>query len=121
MAGKAAAPRPSDVVFVVTVEGALAGVCGLHDIDWLHRRAEFGIWIGEPRGAGVGTAAARLCLGWAFDFLRLRSVHLEAAAWNAGALKAYERAGFRHVGVLRDAWHGEADLVLMDAVPADLS
>jgi diamine N-acetyltransferase len=45
-------------------------------------------------------------------------------AWNTAAIRAYEKAGFRRIGVRRKAAmsRGErADVILMDAVPADFS
>jgi len=49
-------------------------------------------------------------------------VLLEALAWNTAAIRAYERAGFRRIGIRREAAmsRGErADVVLMDALRAD--
>jgi diamine N-acetyltransferase len=47
---------------------------------------------------------------------------LEALAWNTAAIRAYEKAGFRRVGVRRQAAmsRGErADVVIMDAIAGD--
>jgi diamine N-acetyltransferase len=99
------------------------GTAGLFDISWVHSTAEFGIAVGERRGRGLGTEATRLVLEWAFRTLGLRSVILGTLAWNEGALRAYERAGFRRIGVRRGGAlsRGErADVVLMDATPDDL-
>jgi len=49
-------------------------------------------------------------------------VMLETLVWNSPGLKAYERAGFRRIGVRRGArvTGGQpTDVVLMDAVPED--
>jgi diamine N-acetyltransferase len=100
------------------------GTAGLFDISYVHASAEFGIAIGERRGRGLGTETTRLVLGWAFRTLGLHNVILGALAWNEGALRAYERAGFRRIGVRRAAARsrgGTADVVLMDAVPEDLA
>jgi diamine N-acetyltransferase len=54
--------------------------------------------------------------------LQLRNVLLETLEWNAAGLAAYERAGFRRIGVRRDARISRGrptDIVLMDAVPQD--
>jgi diamine N-acetyltransferase len=100
------------------------GTAGLFDISYVHSSAEFGIAIGERRSRGLGTEATRLVLLWAFRTLGLHSVILGALAWNEGALRAYERAGFRRIGVRRGGSmsRGErADVVLMDAIPEDLA
>jgi diamine N-acetyltransferase len=54
--------------------------------------------------------------------LQLRNVLLETLGWNVAGLTAYERAGFRRIGVRRGARVSRGrptDLVIMDAVPED--
>ena len=78
--------------------------------------------LGERRGQGLGTEATRLVLDFAFNVLQLRNVLLETLEWNVAGLTAYERAGFRRIGVRRGARISRGrptDLVLMDAVPQD--
>jgi RimJ/RimL family protein N-acetyltransferase len=78
--------------------------------------------LGERRGQGLGTEATRLVLDFAFHVLQLRNVLLETLEWNAAGLAAYERAGFRRIGVRRGARISRGqptDIVLMDAVPQD--
>ena len=105
-------------------DDAPVGTVGLFDISYAHSCAELGIAIGDRRGQGLGTEATRLVLEWAFRTLGMRNILLGALAWNEGALRAYEKAGFRRIGVRRGAVtsRGErADVVLMDAVPEDLA
>ena len=64
-------------------------------------RASLGIALGERRGQGLGTEATRLVLDFAFNVMHLRNVMLETLAWNVGGQTAYERAGFRRIGVRR--------------------
>ena len=50
------------------------------------------------------------------------NVLLETLEWNAAGLAAYERAGFRRIGVRRGARISRGrptGIVLMDAVPQD--
>ena len=84
-------------------DGELVGVCGLEGIDHNFSRAEFGIFLGQRRGTGIGTDATRLALDWAFTMLGLHNVMLESYEFNAGAVRAYERAGFQVIGRRRDA------------------
>jgi diamine N-acetyltransferase len=120
------AKRPPEVAeFTIydRTDGAPVGTVGLFDIEHEHGSAEFGILLGERRGQGLGTEATRLILRWAFETLGLRNVMLQVLAWNAEAQGAYERAGFRRIGVRRGAAMSRAkhvDVVLMDAVPEDL-
>lgn len=76
----------------------------LRDIDEQHRKAEYGIFIGEAaaRGKGAGTAAARLMLGYGFKELELHKIFLRAYADNMQAIKSYEKAGFVREAYLKD-------------------
>lgn len=101
--------RTDMVVFAIeTVEGSrTVGTCQLVDINWLHRRAELRIRIGDKtaRGQGYGTEAVRLLTNFAFLDLGLHRVALHVYATNLRAIKAYEKAGFSREGVLREsAW-----------------
>jgi RimJ/RimL family protein N-acetyltransferase len=105
-------------------DDAPVGTVGLFDISYVHSNAEFGIAIGDRQGQGLGTEATRLTVLWAFRTLGLRNVMLGALAWNEGALRAYEKVGFRRIGIRRAAEmsRGErADVVFMDIVPEDLA
>ena len=116
--------EPDGVEFTVydRSDSAPVGTAGLFHISHAHRHATFGIAIGERRGQGLGTEATRLVLDFAFHVLHLQNVLLETLAWNAAGLTAYERAGFRRIGVRRGAAMSRGhltDVVLMDAIPED--
>jgi diamine N-acetyltransferase len=116
--------EPEGVEFTVydRSDSAPVGTAGLFEISHGHRRATFAIAIGERRGQGLGTEATRLVLDFGFHVLHLRNVMLETTAWNVAGLAAYERAGFRRIGVRRDgamSHGGRTDVVLMDAVRED--
>jgi len=105
-------------------DGEPIGTSVLMDINHHHARARFGILLGERRGQGLGTEAARLTLDWAFSVLSLRNVLLEVLPWNAGAIRAYEKAGFKLIGRRRDALlaHGRRwDEISMDAVASEFT
>jgi RimJ/RimL family protein N-acetyltransferase len=91
-------------------------------IDWRMRRATFGIALGERRGTGLGTEATRLTLDWAFNMLGLHNVMLTVLPTNTAAIRVYEKAGFKRIGLRRDALSvqgGRGDEVLMDAVAGE--
>ena len=116
--------QPDAVEFTVydRRDSAPIGTAGLLDIGHANGTAEFAIALGERRGQGLGTEATRLVLDFAFHVLQLRNVLLETLEWNVAGLAAYERAGFRRMGVRRGAVVSRGrptDLVLMDAVPQD--
>jgi diamine N-acetyltransferase len=100
-------------------DGEPIGTTSLMRIDWRLSRSEFGIALGERRGGGLGTEATRLTLDWAFNLLGLHNVLLTVLPTNMAAIRAYEKAGFKRIGVRRNALRvmGErGDEVLMDAV-----
>ncbi len=121
---KGAKREPQAVEFTVydRTDSTAVGTAGLFQIAHANGTAEFGIAIGERRGRGLGTEATRLVLDFAFHVLQLRNVLLETLEWNVAGLTAYERAGFRRVGVRRGAVMSRGrptDVVIMDAVPED--
>lgn len=99
------------------------GTIGLSHIDRTHRRAEYGVLIGEPgaRGKGLAAEASRLLLNYAFQTLGLRRVYLQVLTRNTEALRLYRRVGFEPEGVLRQhVWKGGEFLdVAVMAVLAD--
>ena len=121
---RGAKDQPEGVEFTVydRTDSAAVGTAGLFRIVHTHGTAEFGIALGERRGKGLGTEATRLVLDFAFHVLRLRNVLLELLEWNVAGLTAYERAGFRRIGVRRSARISRGrptNVVLMDAIPED--
>jgi RimJ/RimL family protein N-acetyltransferase len=112
-------PRGIEFTIYDRADSAAVGTVGLLNISYAHGRAELGIALGERRGQGLGTEATRLALDYAFHVLQVHNVMLETLDWNVAGLKAYERAGFRRIGVRRGAVLSRgrrADVVLMDAV-----
>jgi RimJ/RimL family protein N-acetyltransferase len=95
----------TDIVFGVALRGddRLIGTTGLHQIDWRSRHAGFGIEIGEKGewGKGYGTEATFLVTLYAFERLNLNRVWLHVYQNNPRGSRAYERAGYRREGVLR--------------------
>jgi diamine N-acetyltransferase len=118
---RGAKAEPEAVEFTVydRADSVPVGTAGLFGIVHAHGNGEFAIALGERRGQGLGTEATRLVLDFAFHVLKLRNVLLETLEWNVAGLTAYERAGFRRIGVRRGAriTRGRpTNVVLMDAV-----
>lgn len=123
-ASQASAESGSFTVYARDSEGVWEpiGTTTLH-IDWRRQVADYVIMLGTRRGEGLGTEATRLTLDWAFNVAGLKNVKLEVWAPNTAAIRAYEKAGFRHVGVRRNGarWLGQqCDEVIMDAIPEDV-
>jgi RimJ/RimL family protein N-acetyltransferase len=91
----------------------LIGTCQLHSINAVHRSAELQIRLGEvaARGAGYGTEAVSLLLGFAFRDLNLHRVYLHVFSTNGAAIQVYEKVGFKREGVLRKAAHIDGEYV----------
>jgi ribosomal-protein-alanine N-acetyltransferase len=90
-------------------DGRHIGNVWLWDIDTRHRKAEVRVVIGAAaaRGRGQGSEAIDLLSRYAFDRLNLHRTYAYVLASNAAALRAFEKAGFKLEGVLReDRWDG---------------
>lgn len=99
------------------------GLSTLH-IEARKQVADYVILLGERRGEGLGTEATKLTLDWAFNVVGLRNVKLEVKEPNKAAIRAYEKAGFKIVGVRRNGarWLGQqCNEIIMDAVPGDFT
>jgi RimJ/RimL family protein N-acetyltransferase len=97
------------------------GETGFTALDWFHRTAEFGILIGETDcwGKGYGTEATRTMLQYGFRVLNLHLIWLYVSSANPQAIRAYQRAGFREAGRLREAQFiagQRCDLISMDCL-----
>lgn len=114
------------VQFIIcTKEDKPIGSVYLRDIDREHRKAEYGIFIGEEDalGKGYGTRAAKLMLAYAFEELKLHKVMLRLLAGNERAKRSYEKAGFVQEAYLKDEVFLDGafrDVILMaHLAPAD--
>ena len=83
-------------------QGVLAGIVGLHAIDWPNRRTSIGYWLDEShRGRGLVTRACAALLDHLFGELALHRVEIECAVGNVRSCAVPERLGFVREGVLR--------------------
>jgi len=103
---------------------AFLGTVSFFHILKQHRRAEFGIAIHNPEnfGKGFGTDATKVMLWVGFHVLGLNSIVLETLDINERAQKAYEKAGFKRIGVFRQAYYMAGkfnDHVIMDITRED--
>ncbi len=91
--------------FVIQIkDGRKIGSVFLRDIDYHHKKAEYGIFIGdtEAQGHGYGTEAAKLILEYGFKELGLHKIMLRVLATNERAVRSYEKVGFRQEGYFKD-------------------
>lgn len=76
-------------------------------IDWIHRRAEYGIMIGDKNfwGRGYCIEATRLMVQYAFEKLNLHRLELTVVADHVSAVASYERVGFKVEGRGREQFY----------------
>jgi RimJ/RimL family protein N-acetyltransferase len=68
------------------------------------RAAEIGVWIARPYwGEGYGTEACERFVDYAFDERNVHRMSARVMDGNAGSRRIWEKLGFEHEGVLRDA------------------
>lgn len=95
------------------------GTTFLKNITPEHRRAEFGIFIGERRalGKGYGLEATALIVRHGFATLGLNKIWLSVFAENLTAIRCYSAVGFAKAGLLRQEYRRDGvfhDVVLME-------
>lgn len=93
--------------FAIDVDAETIGMCGLHEIDHYHQRADVGIRIGKPYwGRGHGQDAVRTLVDYGFSQLNLVKISLQVLADDERAVGSYRKAGFVEEGRLRDhTWY----------------
>jgi aminoglycoside 6'-N-acetyltransferase len=117
---------PDSTRFVVEVDGAVAGLIQFwEEPEPRYRHAAVDVYLDPAlHNRGIGTEAVRRVARHLIDERGHHRVTIDPAAANAAAIKAYTKAGFRPVGVLRqyerdadgDGWH---DGLLMDLLADD--
>ena len=87
--------------FIIVAEGNDCGTVFLKNVDFINRRAEFGIFIGESifRGKGIGFIATSKMIEIGFKELLLDSIYLTVFSNNINAIKSYEKAGFKKTNI----------------------
>jgi ribosomal-protein-alanine N-acetyltransferase len=76
----------------------------LGPINWVDRRALFGILIGDKKfwGKGFGEEATRLTVEYGFGRLNLNRIGLAVFEEHKGAVRCYEKVGFTVEGRFRE-------------------
>jgi RimJ/RimL family protein N-acetyltransferase len=93
-----------DLALVDRSTGEVVGEVVLNEWEPDNAACNFRTLVGPSgRGRGLGTEAARLLLGYAFDVVGLHRVGLEVYDFNPRARHVYEKVGFVHEGTRRDA------------------
>jgi RimJ/RimL family protein N-acetyltransferase len=98
---------PETVAYAIVVRASqrLIGLTTFSNLDPDNGSVLFHISIGEHDawGRGYGTETTGLMLELAFERIGLHRVGLSVFSFNSRAIRAYEKAGFRHEGREREA------------------
>ena len=116
----------SDKAFIIEADGEVVGAIQYHEeSDPMYRHAGMDIFLTTSRhGEGLGTEALRALARYLFEERGHHRLTIDPAADNAAAIRAYEKVGFRRVGIMRNyergpdgVWH---DGLLMDMIREEL-
>jgi aminoglycoside 6'-N-acetyltransferase len=114
------------VPFAIELDSELVGLIEYHEEeDPMYRHAGIDLFLSEHvHGQGLGTDAVRTVARYLVRERGHHRITIDPAADNTAAIRAYEKVGFRPVGVMRQYerlpggdWH---DGVLMDLLADDL-
>ena len=117
----------NDKVFVVETEGEVIGAIQYdEEEDPMYRHASIDIFLTTARHRqGFGPEAIRVLARYLIDERGHHRMTIDPAADNGAAIRAYEKVGFRRVGVMRSyergpdgTWH---DGLLMEMLPDELT
>ncbi len=121
--------EPDATRLVIEVGGAVAGLIQFNEeLEPRYRHAAIDLFL-EPalHGRGLGTAAVSRLVRYLIDDRGHHRITIDPAAANAAAIRSYQKAGFRSVGLMRqyerdpdsDRWHdGLLMELLADEMPA---
>ena len=114
------------VLLVIEVAGdAAGGIQYDEELNPQYRRAGIDVYLGERwQNRGLGTEAIRLVARFLFEQRHHHRLTIDPAVANTRAIAAYEKVGFRPVGIMRQyergadgSWH---DGLLLDLLRDEL-
>jgi aminoglycoside 6'-N-acetyltransferase len=118
---------PDATRLVIEVDGAVAGMIQFaEELEPKYRHASIDLFLDPAlHGRGIGTEAVRQVVGHLIGERGHHRITIDPAAANAAAIRAYEKAGFRPVGIMRSyerdvggaGWH---DGLLMELLADEL-
>ncbi len=118
--------EPEATRLTIEVDGAVAGLIQFaEELEPKYRHAWIDVFVDpELHGRGVGTEAVRSVVRLLIDERGHHRITIDPAATNAAAIRAYQKVGFRPVGVMRsyerdvggEGWH---DSLLMELLAGE--
>jgi aminoglycoside 6'-N-acetyltransferase len=117
---------PESTRFTIEVDGGIAGLIQFYEeTEPKYRHANIDVFLDPAlHGRGIGTEAVRRVVRLLIDERGHHRITIDPAAENAAAIRAYEKAGFKRVGVMRqyerdtggEGWH---DSLLMELLAGE--
>lgn len=94
----------TQLIFAIEVDGVYVGNIGFKNIDYLNKKAEYYIFIGNKNywNRGIGTIATKKFLNYTKQYLKLHKIYLHVDQSNLVARKLYKKTGFTEEGILKD-------------------
>ena len=106
---------PDETRLTIEVDGAVAGMIQFYEESTpKYRHAAVDVFVDPAlHGRGVGTEAVRQVVRHLVEDRGHHRITIDPAAANTAAIRAYEKVGFKPVGVMRryerdfggDGWH----------------
>jgi RimJ/RimL family protein N-acetyltransferase len=95
--------EPESTRLTIEVDGAVAGLIQFsEELEPKYRHASIDLFLDPAlHGRGLGTEAVRRVVRHLIDDRGHHRITIDPAAANVAAIRAYEKAGFRPVGVMR--------------------
>jgi aminoglycoside 6'-N-acetyltransferase len=118
--------EPESTRLTIVVDGAIAGLIQYsEESEPKYRHAEIDLFLDPAlHGRGYGSEAVRRVVGLLIDERGHHRITIDPAVENIAAIRAYEKVGFKPVGVMRQAerdsdgrgWH---DALLMELLAGE--
>ena len=127
LAGEDADEAERITTFAITVNDESIGwIAGWERLEPDYRHAGIDLFLTTAhQGKGYGPEAIRQVCRWFFEKRGHHRITIDPAADNVHAIAAYEKVGFKRVGVMRRYERGADgtyhDGMLLDLLPEDLS
>lgn len=94
------------IQFIICEKGTdrPVGSVFFRDINRVHNKAEYGIFIGEDDavGKGIGTETCKLACQYGFEVEKWHKITLRLLADNIAAYRSYEKTGFEKEAYLKE-------------------
>lgn len=119
--------EPESTRMTIEVDGAIAGLIQYHEErEPKYRHASIDLFLDPAlHGRGIGSEAVRRVVRLLIDERGHHRITIDPATDNAAAVRAYEKVGFKAVGVMRQSerdadgggWHDSLMMELLAAEP----